>query len=129
MNINSMSKLELEAYAREEHGVELDRRLSKTKLLKQVKQLDDDAENLKQADVMIDAIIDERDKLPESEKVSTVIEAVVPEKAITVTHVDDESRKALKRIVVAYELWISRNRDRNSYRELAESIIDAKKLI
>ncbi len=39
LNVDNMDKDELEAYAREHYGVELDKRRSRKKLLKQVKEL------------------------------------------------------------------------------------------
>jgi hypothetical protein len=39
--LDNMTKLELEAYTLDEHGVDLDRRLNKDKLIKQINELED----------------------------------------------------------------------------------------
>ena len=111
-NFQSMTKKELETWARENLGIELDRRLAKSKLIEQI-------EHTHPADL----------ELPTTEPV--VVEKVVEVEKIVEVHVGDsgETGKALKDIVDAYEMWIGRNRDRNSYRALAESIIHAKTLI
>ena len=112
MNINSMSKLELEAYAREKYDVELDRRLSKTKLLKEVAALDN-AYHVPEA------------AAPKEVVVEKIVEVPVPTKAKE----SGDSAKMLAKVIKAYEAWIGSNRDRNTYRVFAETIIEAKKLI
>ena len=116
MNINSMSKLELEAYAREKYDVELDRRLSKTKLLKEVAALDN-AYHVPEAAAPKEVVVEK--------VVEKIVEVPVPTKAKE----SGDSAKMLAKVIKAYEAWIGSNRDRNTYRVFAETIIEAKKLI
>lgn len=113
MNINSMSKIELEAYAREKYDVELDRRLSKTKLLKEVAALD----NAYHAPEAV-AAVEVKEVIVEK-----IVEVPVPAKE------SGETGKMLAKVIKAYEAWIGSNRDRNTYRMFAETVIEAKKLI
>ena len=51
-DLDKMSKKQLEAYARKEHGVELDRRHSKKQLLAKVQELSEDQEVEEKVEVL-----------------------------------------------------------------------------
>ena len=101
-DLGKMSKKQLEAYARKEHGVELDRRHSKKQLLAKVQELSEDQEIEEKVEVLAPPVtpkaaassIDVRKHI---EKISgTRRDAATVWSVITDGHTDDDIRVIVK---------------------------------
>ena len=101
-DLDKMSKKQLEAYARKEHGVELDRRHSKKQLLAKVQELSEDQEVEEKVEVLAPPVtpkaaassIDVRKHI---EKISgTRRDAATVWSVITDGHTDDDIRVIVK---------------------------------
>ena len=102
-DLGKMSKKQLEAYARKEHGVELDRRHSKKQLLAKVQELSEAQEIEEKVEVLAPPVVTPKaaassiDVRKHIEKISgTRRDAATVWSVITDGHTDDDIRVIVK---------------------------------